>query len=129
MRVRPQHSTVYRVGDQAPSMLVRFEDVTFDPTGATISFELVTWFGNVIQVEGAASLAGSVSSRTDAATGNVFFSFSLVYVWASDDLDTAGTYFGRFVLDVASLSGRQASLPQDQALIVRVEPAPADPEP
>lgn len=128
MRTRALAPLEYQVGDLAPAFRVRFEDSTIDPAAEDLTFRLATWFGNVIQCEGAATIEGDVAERTDATSGVTYYSFTLVYEWAVDDLDTAGTFFAQFFADVASLGG-PASLPPDRSLMVRVNLAAVEATP
>lgn len=108
----------YVVGQTAPSILVRVEGYSTDPTGATVSFTLAGLFTDYLQtVVGTATLGTPVAVTRDGLTT---YDFDLELEWNAADL-VAGIYYGRFLLtDGASIF----AIPADRSMVIEVLPEP-----
>lgn len=88
------------VGDTLPSLQMTVTGLSSDPTGASVAFSMFKQSGAIVIDSAAASLS-NISSVEDEDTGVVSWSCVLTYEWAADDIDTAGTFYGRFRITFA----------------------------
>lgn len=102
-----------------PVLSVHVENYPEDPTGATLAFKLVELFTDVVKTTTGTPTVANIASVTN--DGTTTYDFDLKMTWAVADLDTAGLYYGRFVLTTA---GGSKSVPSGRDFTIEVMAAP-----
>lgn len=106
-------------GDSAPAAALTVYGIAANPAGATATFSLFD-LTDTAEIDAQAASVGGVASYVDH-DGVTRWKLTLTYASVGEDLDTAGSYYGRFAVTLPASAGT-ISAPPDRSFTVLVYP-------